>query len=480
MALKKIMSLCVGLLCTATMATSSMAKGPPADRHAHKQDICHFENDTGVFSLINISKKAVDAHIAKHGDVDPGSYFADTDGDGLGDADGATDSCPNEGFVDNHLDACPDEFAETGDGCPAPTFTLGSDVLVGQNLYWTHSGNVAMLLNNGDMTFTQSNLNTRLGIGPIRVGDLDGDGYDDFVASHSGAQNYVGLGVGGGQFSIFDIGITESASAIEIADINSDGNLDLALAINGWYRGVVVALGDGSGAFSVSADLATWGSTRQIDSGDIDGDGNIDLVTANAQGNHAMEIFWGDGSGSSFTKETVDSNTGSVGAAIVDIDGDGDLDVVTGGLGDTWSGTLRVYRNPGGGNRNLGGAEIFGDMHGHLHFMEDVTDDGFPDAVTTGSYGGGAYYVAVYPNDGYGNFNMPPQVYTLPDSFVLCGGCDATLGDFNEDSVKDLAIANGSSGSISILLGDGYGAFGLPEEYSGLTRTVSIAAGNFD
>lgn len=39
---------------------------------ADKVDICHFDEDTGTFSVINISGNAVDKHIANHGDKIPG------------------------------------------------------------------------------------------------------------------------------------------------------------------------------------------------------------------------------------------------------------------------------------------------------------------------------------------------------------------------------------------------------------------------
>jgi hypothetical protein len=371
--------------------------------------------------------------------------------------------------------------------------TLGSDLLVAQNLYWTHSGNVALLLNQGNLTFTQSLINTRLGIGPIRVADFNNDGNDDFVASHQGGEVYVGLGDGNGGFAVSDAGFftraqmewtgerkKQGASSIKIADVNNDGVLDLLFAVSGWYASVNVALGDGTGGFSLVAVLDTWGGTRQIDSGDIDGDGFVDLVTANAQGSHALEVFWGDGSGTNWIRETVDTNTGTIGVAIVDIDGDGNMDVVTGGLGGGWSPALSVYR--GDGTRTLGPREgYWPNVFGFLHLLSDFNGDGYLDAVTTGTSAvAGEYHLAVYYNNGSGQFTSAPLTYALPNSYVLCGGCDVTLGDFNEDGVKDLAVANGSSGTVSILLGDGAGAFQQPVSIGGLTRTVSIAAGNFD
>jgi hypothetical protein len=54
---------------------------------------------------------AVDAHFDNHGDSFPRTYWRDADGDGYGDPNGATDMCPNDGFVSN-ADDCDD--AEPG------------------------------------------------------------------------------------------------------------------------------------------------------------------------------------------------------------------------------------------------------------------------------------------------------------------------------------------------------------------------------
>ena len=428
------------VLMSALLNNTAMAKKAP------KVNICHLDKELGEFVLINVSEKAVEKHLANHGD-----------------------------------------FLPEGDTCDQSSTELGSDLLVGQNLYWSNSNNVALLLNSGigDATFTSSSVSTWSGIGPIRVADFNGDGNDDFVASHSSfGANLIGIGDGAGGFIVSDTNIkadpAQGASQIEIADVNGDENLDMVMAVSGWYRGLLVALGDGTGAFSEAVYLNTWGGTRSADTGDIDGDGKVDIAISSAQGSHSAQVFWGDGSGANFDMTYIEANTGNVGTAVVDVDGDGDLDVVTGGLGGNSSGTLRVHLNPGDKSRTFT-TNQYGAVQGSLHFLMDVDGDGAPDAVTTGVVGAGAYEVVIYLNDGNGAFDTSsPQRYPLPNSYVLCGGCDATQGDFNEDGVADLAFANGSSGTVSILLGDGNGSFQAPQVVSGLTRTVSIAAGNFD
>ena len=97
----------------ATLTLSLIASGALAKQA--KVDICHWDEGEGVFFVINISVNAADKHIANHGDVYPATWWADGDGDGFGDPAGATDPCPNAGFVDNAED-CDDGNPATHPG----------------------------------------------------------------------------------------------------------------------------------------------------------------------------------------------------------------------------------------------------------------------------------------------------------------------------------------------------------------------------
>ncbi len=75
------------------VASSSALAASPA-----KQSVCH-QDGNGNFNLINISVNAVDAHLANHGDVLPGAYHPDADGDGFGAMDGLVLPCPAAGYT---------------------------------------------------------------------------------------------------------------------------------------------------------------------------------------------------------------------------------------------------------------------------------------------------------------------------------------------------------------------------------------------
>ena len=96
------------------VATLVMVSGVALAK-GQKTDICHWDEDEGIFFVINISVKAADKHIANHGDVYPATWWVDADGDGYGDPDSVTDPCPNEGLVDN-ADDCNDGDAAVNPG----------------------------------------------------------------------------------------------------------------------------------------------------------------------------------------------------------------------------------------------------------------------------------------------------------------------------------------------------------------------------
>ena len=54
------------------------------------------------------------------------------------------------------------------------------------------------------------------------------------------------------------------------------------------------------------------------------------------------------------------------------------------------------------------------------------------------------------------------------------------IGDFNGDGTLDLAVANGDSNNVSILLGTGTGSFGAATNFNVGTSPVSVAAGDFN
>jgi hypothetical protein len=74
-----------------------------------------------------------------------------------------------------------------------------------------------------------------------------------------------------------------------------------------------------------------------------------------------------------------------------------------------------------------------------------------------------------------------PPVFSEPPEYAV--GTEPTsvaTGDFNGDGIADLAVANNSSGNISILLGDGVGGFGPPMNVTLTLGPFRIAVSDFN
>src|SRR6188474_1023758 len=123
----------------------------------------------------------------------------------------------------------------------------------------------------------------------VEMGDFDGDGDLDLVASNSGS-NLQGttisllLNQGGGTFGgRRDFPAVQGPVGLAPADFNGDGRLDVAVAgyeEHGLSNKIAVLLNDGAGGF-LAPTLHTVGSgPHRLAAGDLNLDGRVDLVVA--------------------------------------------------------------------------------------------------------------------------------------------------------------------------------------------------------
>ncbi len=138
-----------------------------------------------------------------------------------------------------------------------------------------------------------------VGAGPhsIRVGDLNGDGHLDLATANQDSNDIsLLLGQGDGTFAMSaPLSTGPVPKGIAIADVNGDGWLDLLTANtagnypdnNNYFGGdsISILYGEGQGVFSASVTLTTGNTPFAIDVADFNSDGLLDLASANWFGN---------------------------------------------------------------------------------------------------------------------------------------------------------------------------------------------------
>ncbi|GGZ93170.1 hypothetical protein GCM10010371_61190 [Streptomyces subrutilus] len=276
------------------------------------------------------------------------------------------------------------------------------------------------------------------------------------------AVNTTGLGTA---VNLDDTG--RGSAAVAIGDLDNDGKPDLVTAIRA--EGLGVFLGSGGGGFGTVTTYAApqTASSPFIGSAviqDVNGDGHQDVVSQDARGNVAL-VWLGDGSGALGAGAAVELNptpgcdTTSdnpclvrfpTGVAVGDFDEDGKPDLATSNAN-----TNNVAVVLGNGNGTFGAATRFG-LGGGVGpqgiAAADLGGDGHLDLVTSNSSTG---TLSVLPGDGHGGFGTASSV---PAGVAL--PTKLKLADVNGDGKPDaVVVAPGTPGRVAVLLGDGTGGF---------------------
>ncbi|MFJ8298051.1 FG-GAP-like repeat-containing protein [Streptomyces sp. NPDC094447] len=256
--------------------------------------------------------------------------------------------------------------------------------------------------------------------------------------------------------------------AVATGDLDGDGTPDLVTAIRS--EGLGVFLGTGAGGFDP---VATYAAPRTASSvflgsavvGDVDGDGHQDVVSQDARGNVAL-VWRGDGSGTLGAGTPVQLNpapgcdtTGDnpcavrfpTDVAVGDFDGDGAPDLATSNTN-----TNNVSVVLGNGDGTFGAAAQLGLSGGTAPqsiATADLDGDGHLDLVTSNASTGTLSVLLGDGGGGFGTASGVPAGVALPSRLELA--------DVDEDGTPDaVLVAPGAPGRVAVLLGDGAGGFG--------------------
>lgn len=281
----------------------------------------------------------------------------------------------------------------------------------------------------------------------IAVGDVNNDGYLDIVAG--GLPGLVGAGPQGtlyindenGRYILSPFGEGDFTLSLAMADMNSDGALDIIAANLGQQSAVYES--DGAMIFPAPLPISDQQNIGEnIAAGDFNGDGFLDVVSAGNPG----KVYLNDETGAFPVIRSLSNSQPITATAVGDLNGDSFLDIAT---------NSGIYLNDGAGNfPNILPFTVNGNIA-----LGDFNTDGFLDIVAGTS---------VYLNDGKGIFSVGKPLANL------AGFPDFAVGDFNGDGALDIVA------DTSIYLNDGTGNFFTIRQFGDAEKIECLVAGDFN
>jgi hypothetical protein len=230
---------------------------------------------------------------------------------------------------------------------------------------------------------------------------------------------------------------------------------------------ISVFLNDGDGTFPVRSDIVYGCNSTFLNcyAGDLDQDADIDIIVACGNGDIGVLQNNGDGTFGTVTEYYLGNEIRD--ACIADIDGDTDLDILATGR-DSLFNFMTQLSNDGYGNFVVDSAYSFPSPGHHTYAMNagDYNNDGAPDVSIV--WNNVPQAVVLFFNDGMGIFTEPVYypVIGYPNEIISA--------DLNHDNFLDLATANYSGKSLSILINNGNGGFNPQIDYITGSRNYSV------
>ena len=314
------------------------------------------------------------------------------------------------------------------------------------------TGSVSIRLNNGNATFTGGS-EVAVGILPRQVvfGDVDSDGDLDLLTVNVGytinytpstvsvrLNNGSGTFSGGSEVTIGELFGARPGTAISLADIDGDGDLDFVATLGiGGPSNVAVGTNSGNGTFTVTQRLATGAVAIGVVLGDVNNDGTLDLLVSEPPGGQVYVRLNNGGGIFATSGQTVTiagpTNSTPTSLALGDVDADGDLDLVA--IGDQVVGVRTNNNGTFSGNQQVAvGGRPIGVVLG------DVDGDGDLDLLASTENA----TVSMRLNNGSGTFSGSQNV-SGGDYYVAAG-------DLDNNGTLDFVFPNTANNAVAVRL----------------------------
>ena len=298
----------------------------------------------------------------------------------------------------------------------------------------------------------------------IAIGDIDGDGKPDMAVANSGSNSvsvFRNTSTSGNITFAAKVDFTTGLSprGVNIGDFDGDGKPDLAIAHrdNNFMSVLRNTSPSGSISFQGKVDFFLAGGNigTFINSGDLDGDGNLDIAVTSYSGtNNHVSVFR-----NTATSGTIDANSFATRAdfttgifpfslAIGDLDGDSKPDLAVANYSS--DNNVSVFRNT-----SSSGSVSFATK---VDFPVGVA----PIAVNLGDIDGDAKLdlitsnystnkISIFRNTATSGSILANSFATKVDYFASAGPRFVCVGDLDGDGKPDLAVANETDNSVSVL-----------------------------